>query len=337
MDSHRNTKQPSPTGIAVLGCAHIHMPDVEQVLGARNDVRAVAAWDHQPDRAAQWAGRLGCAAEADLRQIWQDPAVTAVIIMAETVRHQDLVTSAAHAGKDVFVEKPLAMDAAGAREAATAVSRAGVRFHVGYHLRQVPAHQHLRRLVRLGRLGRVVRLRGRFAHRGILDDIFAGCPWMTEPGAAGFGGFGDLGVHLLDLLCLLADCPVLEVAAHVDPLPGPRAIDRTGEATLLFADGAVGLISAGWTECSSPITIEVHGTDGWAVASAGELTVEPPQPDLSEVEVSSPSAGAALGCFLDAVTGLPDAKLVDVQTAARHVELLEAMYRAARSRTWVRV
>ena len=323
--------------MAVLGCAHIHMADVEQVLGARNDVRVQLAWDHQPDRAAHWAARLGAPAGHDLRQVWQDPEVSAVIVMAETVRHQDLVTRAAHAGKDVFVEKPLALDAAGAREAAAAVTRAGVRFHVGYHLRQVQAHQRLRQLVRLGRLGRIVRLRGRFAHRGALDNIFADCPWMTEPGAAGFGGFGDLGVHLLDLLCLLADCPVLEVAAHVDPPPGPRSIDRTGEATLLFADGAVGLISAGWTECSSPVAIEVHGIEGWAVASAGELQVEPPQPDLAEVEVTPPRAGAALDCFLDAITGRPDAPLVDVSTAARHVELLEAMYRAARTRTWVRV
>ena len=327
----------TPLGVALVGCAHIHMADVGRVFGARSDAHVRAVWDAEPARAARWAGELNAPMVADLQQIWQDPAVEAVVVMAETSRHVPLVVSAAQAGKQVYVEKPLAVDVAGAHSAARAVARAGVRFHTGYHLRQVPAHQALRELARRGRLGQIVRLRGRFAHQGALDGIFDDCPWMMEPDLAGFGGFGDLGVHLLDLICLLADCPVLEVMAHLDPIPGPAGLDRTGEGTLLFADGAVGIISAGWTEHPSPVALEVHGTAGWAMASDGVLTVEPPAEDLPAPAVVRPRAGAALDHFLDALTGENELTLVDATTAARHCEILTAMYRAARARTWIAV
>jgi len=324
-------------GVALVGCAHIHMDDVEQVFAARADARVRAVWDHDQARAARWAARLGAPVVDALQHIWRDPALVAAVVMSETSRHVQLVTSAAQAGKDIFVEKPLAVDPAGARTAAEAVSRAGVRFHVGYHLRQIPAHQHLRELVRRGRLGRVVRLRGHFAHSGALDNIFDQYPWMTDPDQAGCGGFGDLGVHLLDMLCLLADCPVLEVTAHVDPPPSHGAVERTGEGMLLFADGAVGIISAGWTEHPGPVTLQVHGTAGRATASDGVVTVEPPAPDLRSPAVVRPRAGAALDCFLDALTGEDNLPLVDAATAARHCEILAAFYRAARTGTWVAV
>ena len=326
-----------PLDVALVGCAHIHMTDVVQVFAARTDARVSAVWDAEPARAERWAAALGAFGVDDLSQIWRDPGIGAVVVMSETSRHEELVTSAAQAGKDLYVEKPLAVDAAGARAAAEAVCRADVKFHVGYHLRQVPAHQALRELVRRGRLGRIVRLRGRFAHSGALHDIFADCPWMMEPEAAGFGGFGDLGIHLLDQLCLLADCPVLEVAAHVDPAPGPGSLDHTGEGMLHFADGAVGIISAGWTEHPSPVILEVHGTAGWAMASDGVLTVEPPAGDLPSPEVVRPRAGAALDHFLDALVGEEGLPLVDAAMAARHCELLAALYRGARTRSWVSV
>lgn len=326
-----------PVGVALLGCAHIHMADVVQVFAARSDARVRAVWDAEPARAERWAAALGALHLDDQSRIWRDPGVEAVVVMSETSRHVELVTSAAQAGKDIYLEKPLAVDAAGARSVAEAVTRADVKFHVGYHLRQVPAHQALRELVRRGRLGRIVRLRGRFAHNGALQGIFADCPWMMEPEAAGFGGFGDLGVHLLDLLCLLADCPVLEVAAHVDPGPRPGRLDHTGDGMLHFSDGAVGIISAGWTEHPSPVTLEVHGTAGWATVTDGVLIVEPPAEDLPSPEVVRPRAGAALDHFLDALVGKDVPPLVEVAAAARHVELLTAMYRAAGRRTWVPV
>ena len=313
------------------------MADVVQVMAGRVDARVRQVWDPRPQRAERWAAALGAPVQPDLPQIWQDPEVEVVVVMSETSRHEELVTSAAQAGKAIYVEKPLAMDAAGARRAARVVTAAGVRFHIGYHLRQLPAHQCIRELVRRGRLGRIVRLRARFAHRGILDGIFADHPWMTDPHSAGHGGFGDLGVHLVDLLCLLADCPVLEVTAHVDPAPGPRTLDHTGEGTLLFSDGAVGIISAGWTEHSSPVVLEVHGTEGHAMASDGALVVSPPAPDLVTKETALPRAGAALDHFLDVLTGGSELPLVDVRTAARHCEIVDALYAAARARTWLPV
>ena len=112
------------TKLAVLGCAHIHMPDVVQVLGVRPEVRVAAVWDHAPARARRWAAELGAPATAELSSIWRDQQVQAVVVMSETAGHGPLVNGAATAGKAIFVEKPLATGATTARQMADVVRRA---------------------------------------------------------------------------------------------------------------------------------------------------------------------------------------------------------------------
>lgn len=62
-----------PAGIAIVGCAHIHMGDVEQVLAGRGDVRCVGVWDREPARAAAWAERVGAPSVTDVADLWANP------------------------------------------------------------------------------------------------------------------------------------------------------------------------------------------------------------------------------------------------------------------------
>ena len=306
------------------------------MLRARPDVSCRAVWDPDPEQTARWAGELGARPVSALGQVWADSRIAAVVLMGETAGHPDLIRGAVAAGKHLYVEKPLAANAAAAATASELIQGSEALFHTGYHLRELPAHLAMADLVRRGRLGQLVRLRGRFAHSGLSDGIFQEHPWMIDPAQAGWGGFGDLGVHLIDLLTLMAASEVASVAAHVEPPHRPGGPDPWGEGLLRFESGVVASISAGWTEYPGPVVIEAHGTKGRAIATDGALTVEPAHAaDLPLPGPVQPRAGAALDHFFAALTGDSPAPLVQPQEAARHCQILEALYLAAGSERWV--
>ncbi len=329
--------------VALVGCAHIHTPGFVQRLMDREDTRVLAVWDPEPTRAARWAQVLDAAVPGRVDAIWADPQVEGVIICAETYRHQELVTAAARAGKHVFVEKPLGLGAEDARRMARAVDQAGVIFQTGYFQRGLPAYRFLHEQIQAGTFGRVTRMRVVVAHDGALRDIFTPeWRWMTDPAQAGMGAFGDLGTHGLDLLMwMLGD--VERVTGIVEtPLGryGPRC-DELGEGILRFRSGAVGTLGASWVDRAAPITAEVWGTEGHAyVVSRREVFVRSehlagadgsaPWPDLP------PAWPHPLELFLDALTG-KEVPLVNVWEAAQRSAVMEALYTAARERTWVDV
>ena len=317
--------------LAVLGCAHIHMADVVEAVRARPEVTVTAVWDEQSRRAAYWGERLGAPAVATPEEAVA--AAEAVVVMSETVRHEALVRPAAEAGLDVFVEKPLGRSGAEAAIIADAVAHAGVRFHTGYLLREVDGHCRVRELLTEGALGDALRVRAFFAHPGALAGWFAEYPWTTDPDAAGFGGFGDEGIHALDLLCWLLDRPAVAGTANIDRVTPEARIDERGEALVRFEGGVVGSFGGGWTEPRLTSELFVAGTHGRARVVDGELMVETGNGERHPS--SMPAAQQPIERFLSVVAGQSDEPLVAVRDAAEHCRVLESLYDAAAEARWV--
>lgn len=85
--------------------------------------------------------------------ILTDPAVVAVAIAAPAVQHYRLAREALLANKHVFVEKPLALDAAEAEILCELAEAADRRLMVGHLLQYHPAFMGLKNLVTEGQLG----------------------------------------------------------------------------------------------------------------------------------------------------------------------------------------
>ncbi len=88
-------------------------------------------------------------------EVLADPAITGVVIAAPAERHATLTREALLAGKDVFVEKPLALDVADAESLVKMAQDAGRILMVGHLLQYHPAFLQLRAFVRDGQLGRL--------------------------------------------------------------------------------------------------------------------------------------------------------------------------------------
>ncbi len=331
-----------PVELALVGAAHIHTPGFIKRIQARNDVRVKYVWDHDAARAEVRAAELGATAIADPAAIWDDAAITGVIVCAETDRHEPLVTAAAAAGKHVFVEKPLGLGRADAERMAAAIDAAGVIFQTGYFMRGQPVHQFLRQQIQAGHFGTITRVRHSNCHSGSLGRWFdAGWLWMTDLAQAGVGAYGDLGTHSLDILMWLMG-GVARVTATVDTaVANYGETDEFGEGILVFENGVVGTLAAGWVDVQNPVTALVSGTEGHAYVCEDRLYFKSSHVEGADGKTpwtDLPEAWPhAFELFLDAVNGGATDRLVTAQEAAARSTVMEAMYAAARNAAWVNI
>ncbi len=331
-----------PVELALVGAAHIHTPGFIKRIQARNDVRVKYVWDHDAARAELRAAELGAATVADPTAIWEDAAIKGVIVCSETDRHEPLVTAAATAGKHLFVEKPLGLGRADAARMAAAIEAAGVIFQTGYFMRGQPVHQFLRQQIQAGHFGKITRVRHSNCHNGSLGRWFdAGWLWMTDLAQAGVGAYGDLGTHSLDILMwLLGD--VARVTATVDTaVANYGETDEFGEGLLVFENGVVGTLAAGWVDVQNPVTALVSGTEGHAYVCEGQLYFKSSHVEGADGKTPWTDLPAAwphaFELFLDAVNGGPTENLVTPREAAARSTVMEAMYTAARETRWVAI
>ena len=331
--------------LGFLGVAHIHTPSFVKIIKSRPDqFKVKAVWDAQPERAAIAAEHLHCRAVDRYDAIVADDEIDAVIVCSETVLHRELVEAAAAAGKDIFVEKPLAVSASDAFAMQKAIDEAGVIFQIGHFMRGYPIYRFIKQLLEDGCLGTITRIRHCNVHPGAIGGLFDagkgwyedGWLWMTELEKSGVGAFGDLGAHSLDIMMwLMGD--VLSVTAQMDRLLGKYPCDEYGEGMLRFANGAIGTLAGGWVDLVSTMPIHVTGTEGVAYVDDDNLYVlsdNLPGADGGEWTDLPEALPHAFELFLDALDGA-NVPLISAKEAADRTAVMEAFYQAAESNSWV--
>jgi predicted dehydrogenase len=327
--------------LAFVGCAHIHTPGFIKLLNGRKDVKVKYVWDHDAARAAKRAGELKAVVAAKPGEIWSDKEIAGVVICSETNRHHELVTAAAEAGKHMFVEKPLGTTARESWAMADAIEKARLLFTTGYFMRTLPINLFIKSEVEKGNFGKITRVRGSNCHNGSLGGWFdKEWRWMADPKIAGVGGFGDLGTHSLDILMwLLGD--IGSVTADIKTVTGRYGdCDESGEALIRFASGVTGTLAAGWVDVANPVTLEVSGTEGFAVLLNEEVYYKSRKVDGADGKkpwVQLPAGyPLPMDMFVDAIKGRKDLPLVTPREAAARVSVMEAMYQGSREHEWVK-
>jgi predicted dehydrogenase len=283
-----------PIDVALLGCAHPHVPDVLGVLASEPDIRLTAVWDE--DRSAIPGAISGAAvgrAETAIRR------ASAVVICAPTDLRPALCVQAARAGTPLLVEKPVARTAAEARGVAREVQRSRTPALAALFLRELPALARLRAVLRERLVGRLAGVTAALAHPGAVDGWFDGpVGWMRDPERAGVGGFGDLALHLVDALAAIGssgDEPPRLAAVALDR-PGPGQADLGGTAVGTWA-GVPLSVRASWATRPGGLELTVSGAAGTAQLREGvlELTRESGEPE--RWVGAPPDAGEALRAF----------------------------------------
>src|SRR5215218_5154321 len=295
-------------GVALIGSGRMGAFHAETLARRIPGARLAAVADPAPGAADRLAGALGAdRAYTDLTQVWDDPAVDAVVIAAPARFHADLVVAAAAAGKGVFCEKPMAVTLPDADRAIDAARRAGVVLQVGFNRRFAPDWAAARALLDAGTLGTPRLLRSLTRDPGGFD------PARVPPDTV----FLETLIHDFDTLRFLnPGAEAVEVYAAADALVEPDWRDRglldTAVVTVRFDNGAVGVAEVCFEAAYGyDVRGEVLGSGGMATVGDGRRTgmvfsgaagrsVETVR---SDQELLADAYVAELSAFVDAVRG----------------------------------
>ncbi|MEV5543023.1 Gfo/Idh/MocA family oxidoreductase [Saccharopolyspora shandongensis] len=161
-------------------------------LSAHPGTRLAAVWARRPGAAKTFAEPYDAAVVDSFDELLE--SVDAVAFAVPPAVQADLAPRAAHAGKHLVLEKPLAADPAGAREIVEAVDEAGVAALLMLTRRFAPEVQEW--LAGVRGLDGVQGGTGRWLAGGLLAGDYAASEWRQEQD----GALIDAGPHAIDLL-----------------------------------------------------------------------------------------------------------------------------------------
>jgi predicted dehydrogenase len=236
------------------------------------------------EETAQAAARQGGfeAWFSEPERLLEDGKVTVVDCCLPNHLHRRLLLQAVAAGKHVYCEKPLALNAAEAREIAAAARRAGVHLGMTFNYRFIPAVMRAKQLVAAGQVGELYSFRAEYLHTGYQDPDRP-MSWRLQREASGGGALMDLGAHLIDLLRHLAgELSTVRALTHTyvrERLSSPGARQRVGveveDAAWLqvkLQNGALGTVEASRfaTGRLDDLSVALYGSRGALQFSLGD-------------------------------------------------------------------
>ena len=119
--------------VGLIGAGRLGTMYAEFLTTQVTGVNLIAVADIIPERAKKCAGTFDIAkAYFSHQEINDDKDVAAVIVVATTGNHKEIVVDAAAKGKSIFCEKPMALTLDHAREMKAAVEQHGVFYQQGY-------------------------------------------------------------------------------------------------------------------------------------------------------------------------------------------------------------
>jgi len=231
----------------------------------------VAVADADPAAAQEAAARYNVPSwYADYQQLLERKDVVAVVIATPTHTHVTVAEAAAAAGKQIFCEKPLALDLAGNDRVIYAAQAAGVRLQVGLNRHFDPAYVAAKRMIEDGKIGTpvMIKLVGR-------DPRRTGLEFARRANSGGM--ILDMGIHDFDTARWLMGSEVERVSSEGGCLVYPE-LQEVGDIdnaviNLRFANGAIGNVDLSRNSVyGHDVRSEVLGSQGGLIIGKDRYT-----------------------------------------------------------------
>ncbi|MBS3647425.1 inositol 2-dehydrogenase [Pseudaminobacter sp. 19-2017] len=232
-----------------------------RAIASNPSARIVAVADAIEQAATDLAANYGCEVRT-IDQIEKASDVDAVVICTPTDTHADLIERFARAGKAVFCEKPIHLDAKRVEECLAVVDETGATLMVGFNRRFDPHFAAVRKAIDDGAVGKVEQV--------VITSRDPGPPPLDYIPRSG-GVFRDMTIHDFDMArFLLGEEPVTVSATAsvlVDDRIGEIGDFDTVSVLLTTASGKQAVITnSRRATYGYDQRIEVHGSDGMVAA-----------------------------------------------------------------------
>jgi len=243
--------------VALLGSgfiAGVHMEGWKRIPGAN----VVAFYEVVPEKAKLFQEKYSIPHYSSFPHLLQEQLIDLVDICLPTFLHREYTVQAAHAGKHVFCEKPMALTVEDAVAMKNACQLNGVELMIGHALRFWGEYVKAKELVSQGKIGKVLSID---AHRLSVAPTWSVISWILQQNLSG-GAALDLHIHDLDFMNWICGKPDEVFARGVQSTNG--AWDHA-QTSVRYSDGAIANVEGGWMmKGGFPFTMgyRILGTEG---------------------------------------------------------------------------
>ncbi len=189
--------------VALIGCGNISNSHIGGYKAVPELADVVACCDLDEKKAKAYAERNNIPAYyTDFNEMLAKENLDAVSVCTWNAAHAGATIAALNAGCNVLCEKPMAMNAAEAKEMEETAKKNGKLLMIGFVRRFGNDADILKKFIDAGTMGDVYFAKATYLRR-------SGCPggWFGDKKYSGGGPLIDLGVHVIDLCRYLAGKP----------------------------------------------------------------------------------------------------------------------------------
>lgn len=257
---------------AVIGAGGIaDRRAIPALLEDKNNI-IVAVMDAVPEVAKAVADKYGIEKYfSDEEEMLKNICCDAVYIATPVFCHYRQSMLALKYGLNVFMEKPIALNAKEGKEILDAFKAAGKQLTVGYMMGYHNLHQKARELIDDGKLGDLNLVKMQFSCW--YPDIPGA--WRQNKALGGGGAIMDLAVHCLELFTCVTGEEFEKCSAYFTTKTFDYEVEDTAVITFKSNKGTLGHIDVNFNipDSCAEGTIEIYGTMG-SIITKGTLGQE---------------------------------------------------------------
>lgn len=236
IDGREHAKVKGKVNVGVIGAGGFvkarHLKNMRKLSDYYN---IVAICNHTPGSSMAEGENWGAAyVTTDYNKLLADESIDLVVIGTRHNLHGELVVKCIEAGKNVLVEKPMAMTIAETEAIAAALKKSNVRVYVGYNRRYSPAVQSIKSHLSDNN-PMVVNYR---INAGKIDKS----SWVQSLEIGGGRLIGE-GCHFIDLISFICGGTVVSASIEHVPVSAESPCEDNFIVTLKYNNGNIGVLT----------------------------------------------------------------------------------------------
>ena len=251
-------------GVAVVGLGHLALEQILPGFAQSKSVRVTALVSGHREKALAVAAQhavpeSGIYDYANFDAIKDNPTIDLVYIVLPNAMHEEFVTRAAHAGKHVLCEKPMAATVGEAERMIHACAAARVKLMIAYRMQYEATQRATIALARSGDLGDLRLLQAVNGQNDVPGQ------WRQVKEIAGGGSLPDVGIYCFNAFRYITGEEPIEVTGRItQPKDDPRfkEVEDIASFTLAFPSGVIGIGTSAYS-IHEARSLKVMGSKGW--------------------------------------------------------------------------
>ena len=327
-------------GFGIIGCGMIAKTHIAAIADIA-DAKLVGVFDKNQAAGNKFAQENNTIFFESLEDMLSNKEIDIVTICTPSGLHADLTIKALEAGKNVVVEKPMALTAEDCDRVIEAEKNSGKICAVVSQLRFSDVAHQVKNAIADGKLGDIVEVGLHMKyHRD--EEYYSSSNWRGTYSMDGGGALMNQGIHGVDMLINFLGMPE-SVFAFCRTKRHNIEVEDTAVAVLEYKNGPIGVIEATTSvNPGYPRQLEICGTKGSIILE--ENTIKSWDIDgetmdseaLQSRSFNDPSAISHYGHkleFEDLIDAIKNNRkpLIDTTEGKKSVELIRAIYESSQN------